>query len=124
MAQGALTFTGLFRRRTLSPVRVISAEVTWGRASNRQTKLWVLLGAIGRTSVGLNRDAWDERQLEDLREDLGLPLETVPGLERPAELRKSYPGSIPWWSAHPSLTTVVAIAAVAALVLAAEGLAS
>lgn len=123
-AGGELVFTGSFRRRVLSPERVLAVEVAWSKASRRRSRLWVLVNASGRAVVGLNRDAWDEGQLEGLRESLGLPIETVSTPKRPAELRKVYPGIVPWWSAHVSLATVFAILTLAAVVLAVEGLVS
>jgi hypothetical protein len=123
MTDGELIFTGLVRRRLLSPVRAISADVQWSKVSSRRSRLWVLVDVTGRAVLGLNRDAWDERQLEGLRESLGLPMETVSRPNRPSELRRATPGFVPWWSAHISLVTVVAIICVAAVVLVVQRLA-
>jgi hypothetical protein len=87
------------------------------------TLLRVLVDVTGRAVLGLNRDAWDKRQLEGLRESLGLPFETVSTLKRPSELRRATPGIVPWWSARISLVTVLAIISVAAVVLAVQRLA-
>jgi hypothetical protein len=72
----------------------------------------------------LNREAWDEVQLESLRETLKLPLEIDDTPRRPAELRSEYPGSIAWWAAHPSIATVLVVMIMTALVLTLQHLAS
>jgi hypothetical protein len=98
--------------------RVVKVEVDWGKASGRRTRFWLLTDAAGRKVVGLNRDVWDDGGLEGLRERLGLPIEIVETPKRPAEMRKAYPGTIPWWGAHPVVTTILAIAIVATLLIA------
>ena len=99
------------------PARVVEAEIDWGWASGRKSRLWLLVNAEGRTEVGLNRDVWDAVQLDALRERLGLPLEVVEKPMRPAQARKEYPGTIPWWVAHPVLTTYLLIAMIVAVVV-------
>lgn len=122
MAQGELTFTSLFRERVISPARVVAVQVAWGGASGRQTRLWALVNAAGRAVAGLNRDAWDDAELEGLRQALGLPIETVSTPQRPAALRRAYPGLVPWWGAHPVAATSLTIVGLAALLLVAKGL--
>lgn len=116
-----LIVTGLLRDRVVLAGdltgRVVDIEVAWGRASGRQSRLWLLINGAGRTTVGLNRETWDEGQLERLRESLGLPIEIVETPKRPVELRRAYPGTLPWWVAHPSVATVMAIVVIATLVL-------
>jgi hypothetical protein len=128
MIGGQLIFSGLFRDRVLlaggSPGRVVDVQVNWGKASGRRSRLWLLINAAGRTAVGLNRETWDDGQLEGLRESLGLPIEIVETPKRPAELRKAYPGTLPWWVAHPSVATLIGIVTLTALVLAFQRLAS
>jgi hypothetical protein len=117
-----LVFSGVLRDRPLvaveQPRRVVDVEVRWGAASSRKTRLWLLVNASGRTALGLNRDAWDERELEGLRDLLGLPLETVETPMRPNEIRRAYPGSVPWWGAHPALATVLLIVVATAAAIA------
>jgi hypothetical protein len=72
----------------------------------------------------LNRDAWDEQQLESLRKTLALSLETVDVPKRPSELMHDYPGSIPWWAAHLATATSLAILTLATAVFALQRLAS
>jgi hypothetical protein len=104
--------------------RVVDVEVAWGRASGRRSRFWLLINGTGRTVVGLNRQTWDDGQLERLRESLGLPIEIIEMPKRPTELRKAYPGTLPWWLAYPSAATLVAIITVATVVLALQRLAS
>lgn len=124
---GRLVFTGLVRDRVVfadgRSGRVVEAEVDWGRASGRRSRLWSLVNADGRTEVSLNRDIWDAGQLESLRVRFGLPLDVVDEPLRPAEARKTYPGVIPWWAAHPVMATYLLIALIVAIVIAARGLA-
>jgi hypothetical protein len=128
LIDGNLIFSGLLRDRVLftkgSVGRVAHVEVDWGKASGRQSRLWLLINATGKTAVGLNRELWDGAQLENIRESLGLPVEIADAPKRPVELRKAFPGSIPWWAAHLSVATVFAIMVVAVLVLTFEGLTS
>jgi hypothetical protein len=123
-----LIFTGLLRDRVAlagdDSGRVVKVEVDWGKASARRSRFWLLINAAGRTAVCLNRDAWDEGQLEGLREHLGLPIEIVETPKRPVELRKAHPGTIPWWGAHVTVATVLAMLVLAALVLALQRLAA
>ena len=100
-----------------STARVVDVEVVWRNASGRRSRLWLLIDSAGRTAVGLTRKTWDDRQLEGIRESLGLPIEIVETPQRPAELRKAYPGTIPWWAAHSSIATALAIVILTALVL-------
>lgn len=128
MIDGRLVFTGLLRDRVAlagdGTGRVVKVEVDWGKGSARRSRFWLLINAAGRTAVFLNRDAWDDGQLEGLREHLGLPIEIVETPKRPVELRKAHPGTIPWWGAHVSVATVLAILVLAALVLALQRLAA
>jgi hypothetical protein len=118
---GQLVFSSILRDHLLLAAdgrgRVVNVEVYWGTASSRRSRLWLLINATGRTMVGLNRDTWDERQLESLRERLELPLKVESTPMRPAELRKSYPGSVAWWAVHPGIAALLAIIVVVALVL-------
>ena len=127
LIDGGLIFSGLLRDRVLftkgSVGRVAHVEVDWGKASGRQSRLWLLIDATGKTAVGLNRELWDGAQLENVREGLGLPIEVVDTPKRPAELRKAFPGSIPWWGAHPAMSSL-AIVIIAALVLLLQRIAS
>ncbi len=102
--------------------RVVHVELTWRHAPARRSRLWLLLNGSGSTEVGLNRDAWDDRQLEHLRESLGLPIEVIEIPKRPAELRHDYPRSVPWWAVHPAAVTSLAIVAIATLVVALQHL--
>lgn len=104
--------------------RVVHVELTWRHASARRSRLWLLLNGSGSTEVGLNRDVWDGRQLEHLRESLGLPIEVVETPKRPSELRHDYPRSVPWWAVHPAAATSLAIVIIATLVVALQHLAS
>jgi hypothetical protein len=118
-----LIFSGLLRDRVVlgdHAGRIVDVEVRWGKPSGRRSRLRLFINQAGRTAVSLNKEIWDAAQLEDLRERLGLPIETVARPQRPAELRKAYPGTIPWWAAHPSIATVLAIAVIAVLVLVSE----
>jgi hypothetical protein len=121
MLNGALVFSGIFGSRMLltqnSRGRVVNVEVAWGKTSGRRSRLWLLMNEKGRTAIGLNRDMWGYEQLESLRQDLGLPLVVDDTARRPAELRRVYPGSIPWWAAHPAVATSLVIVVVAVLVL-------
>jgi hypothetical protein len=121
-----LIFTGLLRERVVLHAgcagRVVKVDVDWGKASARRSRFWLLINAAGRAAVSLNLNAWEDGQLEGLRESLGLPMETVEPAKRPAELRQAYPGTIPWWGAHPSVATVLAIFALTAVVLALQQL--
>ncbi len=121
MLNGALVFSGIFGSRMLltqnSRGRVVNVEVAWGKTSGRRSRLWLLMNEKGRTAIGLNRDMWGYEQLESLRQDLGLPLAVDDTARRPAELRRVYPGSIPWWAAHPAVATSLVIVVVAVLVL-------
>jgi hypothetical protein len=123
-----LIFSGLLRDRVVFAKdqngRIVDVEVVWGRSSGRRSRLRLFINRAGKTVVSLNRAIWDHGQLEDLRERLGLPTETVKRPQRPAELRNAYPGTIPWWAAHLSVATVFVIMVVAALVLTFEGLTS
>jgi hypothetical protein len=128
MIGGQLKFTGVLRDRVVrvgsGAGRVVEVEVEWGKASGRRSRLWLLVDAAGRAAVVLNRNKWDAGQLEALRERLGLTMELVEMPQRPAELRKTYPGIIPWWTAHPSIATVLTILALTVAVLTFEHLAS
>jgi hypothetical protein len=119
MIDGRLVFTGFARDRVVLAEgrtgRVVDVQVDWGRASGRKSRFWLLIDTAGRAVVSLNRDAWDDGELEVLRERLGLPIEIVETPKRPVELRKAYPGTIPWWGAHPVIATVLAIVIIAAL---------
>lgn len=128
VVDGRLVFKGLLRDRVAlargSTGRVVDVEVAWGKASHRRSRLWLLINEAGQTEVGLNRETWDRAQLEGLRERLGLPIEIVDAPQRPAEVRKAYPGTLPWWVAHPSMAALLAIVTLTAVVLAVQGLAS
>jgi hypothetical protein len=117
MTAGRLSFRGLLRRRAIRASRVVELEVDWGRPSGRVSPLWLLIEESGRTTLALNRKAWDERRLEELRASLGLPLERRQTALRPAQARLLYPASVPWWAAHPSTATLLAIAILSALIL-------
>jgi len=123
-----LIFSGLLRDRVVfakgQTGRIVDVEVVWGRSSGRRSRLRLFINQAGKTVVSLNQAIWDHEQLEDLRERLGLSTETVARPQRPDELRRAYPGTVPWWGVHPSMAAVLAIMAVAALVLALQGLAS
>jgi len=128
LIDGGLVFSGLLRDRVLftkgSVGRVAHVEVEWGKTSGRQSRLWLLINATGKTAVGLNRELWDGAQLENVRESLGLPIEVADTPRRPAELRKAFPGSIPWWAAHPAMASSLAIVIIAVLVLLLQHIAS
>jgi hypothetical protein len=115
---GQLIFSGLLRDRVVltegEQGRVVHVEINWRNASARRSRLWLLINKTGKTEVGLNRAAWDDQQLEHLRESLGLPVEIVESPKRPAELRNDYPGSIPWWTAHLVVATLLAIGMITA----------
>lgn len=125
---GQLTFSGPLRDRVALTEgrqgRVVHVELSWRHAPARRSRLWLLLNESGSTEVGLNRDAWDGRQLEDLRESLGLPIEVVETPKRPSELRRDYPRSVPWWAVHPAVATSLAIVTIATLVVVLQRLAS
>jgi hypothetical protein len=104
--------------------RVVHVDIAWRHAPARRSRLWLLLNGSGDTEVGLNRDAWDGRQLEHIRESLGLPIEVVKTPKRPSQLRHAYPRSVPWWAVHPAAATSLAIVAIATLVVALQHLAS
>lgn len=127
LTNGRLVFSGLVSDRVLfadgRPGRVVEADVDWGLASGRRSRLWLLVDADGRTEVGLNHHVWDQGQLEDLRVRLGLPREVVTQPLRPAEARKVYPGTIPWWAVHPVLATYLLIALIIAIVVGLRSLA-
>jgi hypothetical protein len=128
MVSRQLILSGLLRDRVLlagdGRGRVVNVEVAWGNTSGRRSRLWLLMNATGQTAVGLNRDTWNDGQLENLRESLGLPLEVDDTPKRPAELRKVYPGSIAWWAVHPAVAASLAIIIVAVLAIALQHLPS
>jgi hypothetical protein len=118
-----LIFSGLLRDRVVlegHAGRIVDVEVIWGKPSGRRSRLRLFINQAGRTAVSLNKEIWDAAELEDLRARLGLPIETVARPQCPAELRKAYPGTIPWWAAHPSIATVLAIVVIVVLVLVSE----
>jgi hypothetical protein len=121
MTNGRLIFSGLLRDRVLPSGnglrRVVKVEVAWRSGSGRRSRLWLLINATGRAVVGLNRETWDEGQLERLRETLRLPLEIDDAPRRPAELRSEYPGSVAWWAVHSAIIVPLAIVIVAVLAL-------
>jgi hypothetical protein len=125
---GRVIFSGLLRDRVVlagdHSGRIVDVEVVWPMSSGRRSRLRLFITQAGRTAVSLNREVWDSGQLEELREQLGLPVETVEQAQRPTEMRKNYPGTIPWWAAHPSVATVLVIVALTALVLVLQRLAS
>lgn len=128
LADGRLTVSGLLRHRAVFTTgergEVIDAEVVWGGASRRRSRLWLLVSSGRHTALRLNRSLWDDRQLERLRERLDLPVVLVDTPQQPAELRRAYPGSIPWWAARPATATVAAIVIIVAALLGVQGLVS
>ena len=122
MIGGRLIFSGLLRDRVVlagdHSERIVDVEIVWPMSSGRRSRLRLFINETGRTAVSLNRAVWDGGQLEELRERLGLPVETVERAQRPVQVRKTYPGTIPWWAAHPSIATVLSIAALTVLVVA------
>jgi hypothetical protein len=124
MIGGELKFTGLLRNRVVlgsgRTGRVVDVAVDWGRASGRRSRFWLIVNVAGKATVVLNWNVWDHGQLESLRERAGLPIEVVETPKRPAELRKEYPGTVPWWGAHPSAATVLAIMLLTVVVLAVQ----
>jgi hypothetical protein len=128
LADRQLTFSGLLGDRVsivnASTWRVAELEVFWGNISGRRSRLWCLVNAAGRAEVSLNRAAWDAGQLESLRESLGVPLEVAAAPKRPAEVRQTYPGTIPWWAAHPATATLLVVVVITVLVLALQLLAT
>jgi multidrug efflux pump subunit AcrA (membrane-fusion protein) len=122
---GQLVFTGFLRKRVVltgtATGRVVKIDVDWGRASGRRSRLWLLVNSAGAAALCLNRSAWDDRDLEALRARLALPIETVEPAQRPAELRKVYPGAISWWGAHPVAVGLFAVAIIAAVMFAVGG---
>jgi hypothetical protein len=126
MVDGQLILSGLLRDHVLlvgeGRGRVVNVEVVWGNTAGRRSRLWLLMDPTGQTAVGLNRDTWNDGQLESLRESLGLPLDVDDTPKRPGELRNAYPGSIAWWAVHPTVTFSLVIIVVAVLVLALQDL--
>lgn len=125
---GQLIVSGPLRNRVaLTEGRqgcVVHVDLTWRHAPSRCSPLWLLLDDSGSTVVGLNRDVWDETQLECLRERLSLPMKVVSTPKRPSELRHDYPRSVPWWTVHPVAITSLAIVTIATLVVVLQHLAS
>lgn len=97
--------------------RVVHVDLTWRHAPARRSRLWLLLNKSGNTEVGLNRDAWDDQQLEGLRKSLALPTEVVEEPKRPSELRRDFPRSVPWWAVHPVAASSLAIVIFATLLV-------
>jgi hypothetical protein len=118
---GRLVLSGVLGHRVLltqgDKGRMVDVNVGWGGPSHRQSHLRLLVGATGHTAAALNRDTWDGTQLEELRQYFDLPLEVDREPKRAAELRSRYPGSVPWWAAHPTAATLLAIGVVVVLVL-------
>ncbi len=116
-----VVLSGLIRDRVVldgdQAGRVVDVEVSWGGATRRRSRLWLLLDSTDHSAVGLNRAAWNAAELETVRRRLDLPLEVQETPRRPAELRTAYPGSIPWWGAHPIIATWLAIFILTMLIL-------
>ena len=120
LSEDGLTWTGLFRDRKVCPVKVVEADVHWFRTSARSTRVWLLVNAGGRAEVNLNADAWDQAQLERLRQRLGIPREVISRTQRGNELRAKFPGSVPLAVLHPIALTYLLLAAIVASVLVAR----
>lgn len=108
-----LTYTGLIRRRVVArrPIsgRAIVANVAWGASGNSQR--WLLLDPSGRAAIALDLAAWNLDHLQALCDRLGVSQEVDPTPRRPADLRRMYPGGIPWAIAYPYRFTFLLIGA-------------
>ena len=111
LRDGVLSYTGLFRRRIVArpgvSVRAVTAEVLWSQSGPAQR--WLLLDAGGATALGLDLTAWKADELSALCERAGIPQQSDPTRRRPAELRRAYPGGLPWVLAHPFIGGLVLI---------------
>jgi hypothetical protein len=120
LEDGGLIVSGMLRKKRLigdnAAGEIIDVEVTWGNGSGRRSRLWLFVGRTGRTLVSLNRRAWDDAQLERLRQSVDLPIKVINDPKTPRELRHTYPHSIPWWGAHPVVAVTGAIVAIAIVI--------
>ena len=122
LRDGVLSYDGLFRRRIVArpgvSARAVTADVLWSQSG--PAKRWLLLEAGGATVLGLDLTAWKADELSALCERAGIPQQSDPTPRRAAELRRAYPGGLPWAVAHPFIGGVVLIV-VGSIVLAAAG---
>ena len=72
-----VVLSGLIRDRVVldgdQAGRVVDVEVSWGGATRRRSRLWLLLDSTDHSAVGLNRAAWNAAELETVRRRLDLP---------------------------------------------------
>ena len=108
-----LSYTGVFRSRTVvrlpGSVRAVTAQVTW--SSGALTQRWLLVDASGAVALGLDLTAWETDDLSAVCERAGIPQVHDPTRRRPAELRRAYPGGLPWVVAHPFVLCFLLIGA-------------
>jgi len=90
--------------------QIVELDLAKGR-SPRRVHCWLLVDVGGNGVRLLNRAGWRAADLKRLREALEVPLDVRSEPMRAADLRREFPGSIPWWSLHVSLLTVVALVA-------------
>jgi hypothetical protein len=119
LRDGVLSYTGLFRRRIVArpgvSVRAVTADVLWSQAGPAQR--WLLLDAGGATVLGLDLLAWKADELSALCERAGIPQQSDRTPRRPAELRRAYPGGVPWAVAYPFIGGIVLIVVVSIVLL-------
>jgi len=101
LADGCLRQRTLVREQVVwtvgEPGQVVLVEVRTGSASHPTWEGWLLVDAKGRTAMCLNRKMWLPEELEALRMDLGLPVETVEDRFSKRAFVREFPGAWPWW---------------------------
>jgi len=103
LVDGQVLHRTLLRERVVwtvgDPGRVVLVDFDAGGVSHRTSECWLLVESTGRAVMFLNRKAWLPEDLEALRLDLGLPLETIEERLSKREFAWEFPGALPGWLA-------------------------
>lgn len=90
----------------IAGVRV--TRVARAEDSRQHVQMWV--GPAG--SVALHERVWDGNELRELSRQLGLETVDHPHPLSVRELARAYPGSLPWYAAHPVPAAALLLATV------------
>ncbi len=118
-----LVFRGTFyRARTIVSSPGGGSVVRVDIYNSHQPKLQLWLDADGICRAMLPEVAWDLDELEALRLEASLPIETDPNPMDVQDLAKRYPGSVPVCLARPIMSATLAWVVVLTLYLVARGI--
>lgn len=116
---GQLTLTTMYRTRVISPgrpiARAVRAEYISDRLTENVAKVLLLIDGSGRMAFRIFPAAW-HAEVDRLPAALGLTEEVRAGQTTARQLRREYPGAVPWGEAHIVMSTLLFLAVACVLV--------